>query len=332
MAFKRVLVVLLFLVGMGSSIFFWHYLTGGFKKEKIQATFLVENVKNSLQVPSYVLKKENKKEREKKEEIINKDEKETIVSREAMEGVNPEILKILDQEFRYLDQGCQTYVFQSQDQKYVLKLIRYSKYELPFWMQVIAFCDRGKAYKEKRQDFRNHKFLHSLKSYQIASREMKEETALIYSHLEKTSCFAKKLVVKDRLGRKFLLDLDQTGFILQRKVIPLRKQFLLYKENHELAKAQELTRSFLHTIREMAKKKIVNCDYNCVKNSGVFENRVVFLDMGSFFWAKDKGNPTLAEEMFVFTKHFRKWAIKEWPELLNFFEEELQKVSQEKGA
>jgi hypothetical protein len=211
----------------------------------------------------------------------------------------------------------------------VIKFIRYTKYELPFWMNALSFFEKGKSYRQRRLDFRQHKFFHSLQSYEIADQLMREETGLVFSHLQPTSCFAKSLLVKDRLGRKFSIDLDQCGFLLQRKVVPLRSKFLTCKKHKDLLGAKELTLSFLKTVQEMAKKKIVNCDYNCVKNSGVLENRVVFLDLGSFFSAKDKGNPSLAEQMYVFTKHFRKWAIKEYPELLPFFEEELIKFSQE---
>lgn len=306
MIFKRVLLVFLTIVALGSCMFFWHYLTGGFRKEKIEATFLSKDFKNSLQIPAFAMKEEEK-----------------------TQNIDPEIVKILDQKFIYLDQGCQTYVFQSQDGQYVIKFIRYSKYELPFWMNCLCFFEKGKAYQQRRLAFRQSKFHHSLRSYEIAGDFMKEETGVVFSHLQPTKCFIKNLQIKDRLGRKFLIDLDQSGFLLQKKVIPLRMKFLEYKKQKDFTKAKELTVSFLKTVQEMAKKKIVNCDYNCVKNSGVLENRIIFLDVGSFFWAKDKGNPSLKDQMFIFTKHFRKWAIKEYPELLDFFEEELIKFSQE---
>ena len=39
-----------------------------------------------------------------------------------------EMNNIFDQKFKYLSKGCQTYVFQSEDKKYVIKFIRYHRY------------------------------------------------------------------------------------------------------------------------------------------------------------------------------------------------------------
>ena len=59
-------------------------------------------------------------------------------------SINKDILKIFDQGFRYLDKGCQVYVFESDDKEYVLKIIRTSKYKPPFWCNLISFYEEGK--------------------------------------------------------------------------------------------------------------------------------------------------------------------------------------------
>ena len=76
-----------------------------------------------------------------------------------------ELLALLDQPFFYLDQGCQTYVFLSQDQKSVLKIIRTERFRPPFWARWILL---PKRVGEKLTKGRTANLQHAMASYRIA--------------------------------------------------------------------------------------------------------------------------------------------------------------------
>src|SRR5258708_2635099 len=50
-----------------------------------------------------------------------------------------EIDQLLNQEFTYLSKGAQSYVFVSQDQKYVIKFFKLNKFNSQTWLSYIPF-------------------------------------------------------------------------------------------------------------------------------------------------------------------------------------------------
>ncbi|MFA6502366.1 MAG: hypothetical protein WCT85_06225, partial [Parachlamydiales bacterium] len=74
-----------------------------------------------------------------------------------------EIDEVFNQNYKYLSKGCQTYVFESEDGNYVIKFIRYHRYQLPLWLQVINY---NQSYKNKREFYKTKLLKDSLNSYQ----------------------------------------------------------------------------------------------------------------------------------------------------------------------
>jgi hypothetical protein len=240
-----------------------------------------------------------------------------------------EIIKnILNQTFTYLDKGSQTYVFLSEDKKYVIKFIRYSRYRIPFWMNHIPY---NTTYRTSRMLHKNKRYKDSIFSYQLADKYLRKETLIVYSHLNKTKNLNQKLTLKDKLGRGFIIDLDNFGFIIQKKVTPLIDYLLEQKKENKLNVSRKIVRSFLQMINDCYDKGIEIKDYNCIKNAGFFEGKVINLDLGSFY--KKDGLDQVAifeKELYHFTQHFRKWAVKKFPEILSIFEEECKLMINQK--
>ena len=89
---------------------------------------------------------------------------------------------------------------------------------------------------------------------------------------------------------------------------------------------------FFKTTENLLSRNILNKDYNCIKNTGIIDKNVIYMDVGSFV-----KNSTLQKEdsynhfLRYSSKYFRKWGSKNFPEMLPFFEEtyksNLKKVS-----
>ncbi len=235
-----------------------------------------------------------------------------------------EVDKIFDQKFKYLAKGCQTYVFESEDKNYVIKFIRYHRYSMPFWMDVFNFFD---IYKNKRLKYKTKLLNDSLNSYKVAHKYLKNETVVLYVHLNKTNHINKKLQIVDRLKNKYLIDLDTTGFLVQKKVKSFSE--ILNKNKNNKEELIKLTNSFLQTTKSIYLKGYNNDDYNCIKNAGVVDEKVIHSDTGSFLEKNLKEKQAFENEFMHFVIHFKKWANKNAPFLISYVDEEIKKMSSE---
>jgi len=235
-----------------------------------------------------------------------------------------EMDRVFNQPYKYLSKGCQTYVFESNDGNFVIKFVRYHRYQIPLWLKVVDI----KNYATKRAFYKDKLLKDSLNSYQIASNFLKDETAIIYVHLNKTNFINKKLTIKDRFHRKYKLNLDDFGFIVQRKVDTFQK--VLKRSQHNEEKLKVLTSSFLHTTRDIYLKGFINDDYNCIKNSGYIDNKVIHADLGSFLKREKIDEKVVFEKEFLrYVRYFKKWAKKNAPYLITYIDEEINKMSKE---
>ncbi len=268
----------------------WHLYTSGFRKDKIYT----ELTYDGSDIP---LDKQN------------------------------QVRDILKQKFYFLDRGCQTYVFLSADKQYVLKFIRYHKYELPFWMHYIEKTTKGKKYRDGRLRHRVKRRKESLKSYSIAYQHLQKETGIVYAHLNQTSVLKTSITVYDRLHHKYCIDADNVGFLIQKRATPLTKALMDCKKNQDDLTTQQITHSFFEDVDALCKKGIVNRDYNCLKNSGIIDGQVVQFDLGSFYYQKGlEDHLAYEKEVKNFTKHYRRWAVKYYANLVDIYDEELQRM------
>ncbi len=239
-----------------------------------------------------------------------------------------EIINILDQDFYYFSKGCQVYVFESKDKKYVLKLLRYHKYNIPFWTNHISMFSWGKKYRESRLSHREKSYDMTIGSYNIANDKLSYETGLLYLHLKKTNCLKNNIKLIDRLGRVSTIDLNTHGFMIQKKVGNLKSLILDLKRKEDHSKLNDIMDSFLKMIISVYKKGVVIRDYNCLKNAGYVDNRVVEMDVGSLYPSETDLNikSEFEYELRNFVKHFRKWSSKRYRNILPIFDKKVDEI------
>lgn len=131
------------------------------------------------------------------------------------------VRSILSQPFYYLDRGAQCYVFQSEDQEYVLKIFRYDQPCNP----IRSFFQKRLKTKKERAPLEK-KIQHLFLSCQIAHEYAKKETALLYLHLNQTKDLLPQIELFSPLSKRHLISLDSYQFVLQKKAMTLRDYFL----------------------------------------------------------------------------------------------------------
>lgn len=203
-----------------------------------------------------------------------------------------EIRPILEQKYKYMGKGAQCYVFESEDGLYVVKLFRYDRF--PSVQKVAKLFDACK----------------------MAYTELREETGLIYIHLNLTSNNLPILKCKDPIGRKFRFALDRYRFVVQKRALPFRKALELAKAKGEMKKRID---QFLQLLNARVVKEIRNSDPNLSRNFGFLEDRAVEFDFGNFYHSPGLN---CAVERNRYALKLRHWLKKNAPEWVAYLDEQ----------
>lgn len=222
----------------------------------------------------------------------------------------PEIERALSQTYRFLGKGRQSFAFESEDGKTVLKFFNRRYSEMPWY----ACLPLPNAWRKKEFDKRSLRKDFSLHSYLLAEKYLKEETGLLYVHLGKTKGLG-SVRLFDKAKRFFSIDLDEVPFILQKKGTPFYPS--LNEEN--LSEGMD---AFLKIIAKRISFGIADFDHEIEHNFGILEGKPFHLDPGRLFVCEDLQDPKrFKQEWWSATHRFRDWLQKNYPEFISSFDE-----------
>lgn len=232
------------------------------------------------------------------------------------------------QPFYYLAKGHQSYVFLSQDNKYVIKFYRFPSHLRPFPWLNHPLSHLGSRFGLKRkeiQKYNHQKLASSFASYALAYKELEKESALLYIHLHPTSHLKQTITLIDPLGACYLVPLDKMHFVVQQKVdliFPTLERFLASGQHKQ---ARELISSIVHLLATQWRKNITNNDPILEKNYGCIGTRAICLDVGRF--VKKPSSLPLHEEVHHLAHSLASWLKEKDPELFHFYLEEIHGLS-----
>jgi hypothetical protein len=233
-----------------------------------------------------------------------------------------ELLPIFNQNFTYLAKGHHAYAFISEDGQYILKFPRFHKFREPFWSN--WFCIPKNC---KKNIPRNKERLkHILDSHQIAHDLLKEETGIIYLHTKRTDFFEKKISLIDKMGRKFLLDLNLAGFVLQKKFTLIGELLPALIQKNDIEGIKKITASLIRLKMNRAKKHIMNKDKHGIgRNHGIEGENAYEIDIGSYEIRDTlSSKEEFIKEVRSCTSDFKILLIKLLPNGKEFYENEMQ--------
>lgn len=232
------------------------------------------------------------------------------------------IANLMQGPYEYLGRGRQCYVFGSVDGRYVIKIPRFDRYRLPFFWQAMP-----KHFDSKKRGIlqgRLNRLHFTLESFQIAGTDLREETAVIYLHLQETQNLPKKFVITDRLHRAYTLDLNRTAFILQEKKELMMPGFVKALQADDRETAEKMLLAFLDTIDRRAQKGIFNRDPSFLKNFGWDGSKSIQIDIGSFWRKPDVSGQTAHDDSLIEgSARIREWLSLVDPEMLERYNRHL---------
>ena len=221
------------------------------------------------------------------------------VSTYFLEEDLPSIEAIPAATFRYLGKGGQSYIFVSEDDRYVLKLFRSSRLNI---LKLLPF--------EKQIAKQENRIRQTLQSYSIADRCLKEETGLIGVHLTKAGHLSTQLKIIDKLGIVHPLNPNDYPFIIQEKAVLVKERISQLMNSGNLLEAKQALSNLFALIEERKAKGIGDGDANVTKNFGFCGDRAIQIDGGRFSLS-----PCSNEKLQKSTEELLRWIDENYPQL-----------------
>lgn len=193
--------------------------------------------------------------------------------------LSDDLISVLNQPFSYLAKGNQFFAFLSSDGKWVIKFPR-----------LLRHCSHSQL----------------LKSLHLCATDLAQETAIVYSHLEK-SATRLNLNLVDLLGHLHQVSLDQVPFILQRAGQPF------FEALDQSESPKRLIAAAVGVYRSLHQKGYSNQDPIFHKNFGWCEGRPFILDIGNITSLED------SDSLEKVTVSLRDRLAEKMPELLPFY-------------
>ena len=240
---------------------------------------------------------------------------------------SPEIEEALSQRYTYFGRGGQAFAFFSDDGKYVVKFFKQRLFRPSWLLNHIPLPKVLHHYRFKRNWKRNDKRARDFFSYKVSAEDLKDETGVLYSHLNRTTHLKKTLLITDRLGIQHPIALDNFDFIIQRRAERVydRIDRLMQMGNRE--KAKEALLQVFSLISTRAKKGYRDRDPNIRTNCGFIGDKAIKIDVGRFVKNEEMKTPEKHnEELLRIVAPFETWIEIHYPELTDAFHSHLQET------
>lgn len=233
---------------------------------------------------------------------------------------------ILHQKFYYFDSGTHCYIFISEDQKYVIKFFKMRRLTPKYWLNYLPLPWLEKLRFEKiqrRERLRQETF----ESFKSAFEDFKEETGLLFVHLNKTKYLHDKATFVDKVGEEHLVSLNKVPFVLQKKaqmIVPYISDLI---DQGQAPRALEALTSVLRLIKDRCQKGYVHKDGGVSNNYGFIDGKAVEVDIGRIIKDESIKDPiNYLREVLRVSKKIEIWLQATYPELCAEFQEEVQRI------
>ncbi len=188
--------------------------------------------------------------------LLKADQEPALVSVKDEENIE-KVKQILLKPLKPLGYGSQCFAFTTDDDEYVVKLCRASRYR----------CWKSSKGKEKKE----RDFL----SYYLAFHSLPEQSQVVFIHLNKTENLKTTLKVVDPLGFSHLLNADDLAFYIQKKAIELPE----YLKNLSASESRVVARQLLDLFKSCCEEGLQILDIY-PKNIGMYNQLPLWIDPG----------------------------------------------------
>jgi hypothetical protein len=230
------------------------------------------------------------------------------------------VQQMLNRPLRYLSHGAQSFVFETEDRQFIVKLFRYDQRVHP-WREWLRSHLLGKP-KRLRHDEKIHRLFVAAK---IAYEKAPDLTGLYYVHLNQTHELLPTAHLIDRLGRSYHLDMNRYRFAIQHHARPFQEVVQEAIATKDVPKCERLLASFASLLNERGRRQIRNSDTKVAPNFGFWGETAIEWDFGNY-WIDPQMQSALfrqfEREQFAF--QVRNFLNRFAPEYISYFNRQLE--------
>jgi hypothetical protein len=234
------------------------------------------------------------------------------------------ISPLFSQVFTFYSKGDQSYVFLGEDQETILKFFKHDHLSPIKLLKKIFPFSHFHVLLTKVFQSKDRYLIPVFDSAKIAFDHLKEETGLLYVHLNKTHGICPIIEIKDNLGISHTVALDETEFVIQKRAklaFPKIKRLLVQKD---FISAKQHIRELMRALSSRCEKGIRNVDYSSHRNMGILHHHIIEFDIGSYVYDVSVTEETGKKiELLNHTKKIRRWLKKYSPDLITFYESQI---------
>lgn len=237
--FKKIAIVTILAVGL---ISFYHFIDGQFR---------LQNIQDNVIGQQDILRDHNP-------------------SRMSLENEQNLLQSILAQPYRYLDRGRQSFVFASQDGRYVIKFFDLRRYRSGIFTP-FSLSRQARMKRKKDRLFRG---------YKLAYEQDGDHAFILYQQLIPNPLLKQSIVLYDWFGFKHTIDLGQVAFIIQSRAVPTRVEITKLLSQGDIIEAKKRLRQVLDMYVIEYGRAIYDRDHNFMYNTGFVDGKSMRLDVG----------------------------------------------------
>lgn len=190
------------------------------------------------------------------------------------------ISSYLSGPFYYIGKGAQAYVFASHDDKYIIKIFKFKHLKPSTWVESLAKIPCFKTYAEAKIARKKRLIASAFTGYKLGFDNLKNETGLLYIHLNKTKTLQAHPIFYDKLGLPHAIDLDQIFFVIQKKATTTRKMIQELVKKEDLSTLKRCLSSILDLYLTEYQKGLYDRDHGVLHNTGFVDGSPIHYDIG----------------------------------------------------
>ena len=154
------------------------------------------------------------------------------------------------------------------------------------------------------------------KSWKIAYTKLKDETQVLFVHIDLSDSFEKTLTLYNKSGTRYSVDLSQYVFLLQKKLDLFEDVLASQMQKRDTLSAKQLIDGLLELYINEFKQGLYEEDRYIVRNTGVLQNRPIQIDTGRLRESEELKNPKKQAEVMLWkTTLLKEWLGETYPEL-----------------
>ena len=186
---------------------------------------------------------------------------------------------IFSQEFHYLASGSQSYAFESADGKYVLKFFKMKHL-------TTSFSD---YFRPGKVQHRIENLQKIFDAHKLAFDHIREESGLVFLHLNPTEDMHRTITISDRLHRRHTVNLDNYAFLVQEKAELIFTHMERLLKDGDIKGVLQAQKSICSLIQNRIAKGFADQDKAVSHNYGFVGDRPVQVDIGRLFRGTKEG-------------------------------------------